>query len=101
MACSIYELLYGGTAGAGNGVLQVTYRNCGDNTLFTIDETGGLSGASYGVIIATVGSLTTTTGFASAGGTPVPGFVYTTKLAPWSTYVAVSAGGGQQFRQGT
>lgn len=101
MACSRYELRYGGTAGAGNGVLQVTYRNCGDNTLFTIDETGGLSGASYGVIIATVGSLTTTTGFASAGGAPVPGFVYTTKLAPWSTYVAVSAGGGQQFRQGT
>ena len=101
MACSRYELRYGGTAGAGNGVLQATYRNCGDNTLFTIDETGGLSGASYGVIIATVGSVTTTTGFASAGGEPVPGFVYTTKLAPWSTYVAVSAGGGQQFYLGS
>jgi len=95
MACSRYDLYYGGTAGAGNGVLQVTYRNCGDRTPMVISVTGGLSGAYYGQVIASTDSdvprLTTTVGYASAGGTPVPGFVYNIPVVPYATYVISNA----------
>jgi hypothetical protein len=109
MSCSRYQFRYG-TGGA----LSATYNLCGDNTPITITATGGASGAFYtiegspgyvvgggGVVIATTGSVITYTGFASAGGTPVPGFVYTTVIAPFSQYVAVSAAGGQQFKLGS
>ena len=100
MACSRYQLFYGT-----GGVLSVTYRLCGDGTPTTLTDSGGLSGNPYlsaglvggvgpGIIIAETGSVVTTTGYASAGGTPVPGFVYDYKIAPWATYVnsaAVSA----------
>ena len=105
MACSRYLFRYG-TGGA----LSATYNLCGDNTPITLTATGGASGAVYttegspgyvvgggGVVIATVGSVITYTGFASAGGTPVPGFVYTTVIAPWSTYTATSATGDRQL----
>jgi hypothetical protein len=95
MACSRYDLYYGGTAGAGNGVLKVTYRNCGDRTPFTIDVSGGLSGAYYGQVIASTDSdvprLTTTVGYASAGGGAIAGFVYKEPVAPYATYVVSNA----------
>ena len=53
MPCSRYDLYYGGTAGAGNGVLSAAYYNCGDRTPFNLTVTGGTSGAYYGQVIAT------------------------------------------------
>jgi hypothetical protein len=91
MACSRYDLYYGGTAGAGNGRLSVTYRNCGDRTPVTLNVTGGLSGAYYGQVIAStdndVSHLTTTVGYASAGGASIPGFIYNIPVVPWANYV--------------
>jgi len=91
MACSRYDLYYGGTAGAGNGRLSVTYRNCGDRTPVTLNVTGGLSGAYYGQVIASTDSdvppLTTTVGYASAGGANIPGFIYNIPVVPWANYV--------------
>jgi len=108
MACSRFLFRYGT-----GGVLSAAYATCGDNTPITLTATGGASGAFYtiegspgyvvgggGVVIATVGSVITYTGFASAGGTPVPGFVYTQVIKPFSQYVAVSAAGGQQYYPG-
>lgn len=99
MACSRYLFRYGT-----GGVLSATYLLCGDNTPITVAATGGISGAFYtaenlpgyvtgggGVVIATTGSVTTYTGFVSGGGTTVPGFVYTTTIAPWAQYVLTSA----------
>jgi hypothetical protein len=95
MACSRYDLYYGGTAGAGNGSLYVTYRNCGDRSPVIINQTGGLSGAYFCQIIASTDSdvpaLTTTVGYASAGGALIPGFVYKTPVVPYATYVNTSA----------
>jgi len=95
MACSRYDLYYGGTAGAGNGVLTVTYRNCGDRTPMTLSVTGGLSGAYYGQVIASTDSdvpaLTTTVGYASAGGAPIGGTVYKEPVRPWVQYVTTNA----------
>jgi hypothetical protein len=95
MSCSRYALYYGGTAGAGNGVLAVTYRNCGDRTPTNLTVTGGTSGAFYGVVIAStdydVPSLTCTTGYASAGGAPVGGFVYNIPVVPYATYVTTNS----------
>ena len=107
MACSRYQFRYGT-----GGVLSATYATCGDNTPVTLTDSGGVSGALYlsgglvcgagpGIVIATTGSVITYTGFASAGGIPVPGFVYTQVIAPYSQYVAVSAAGGQQFKLGS
>jgi hypothetical protein len=94
MACSRYDLYYGGTAGAGNGKLYVTYRNCGDRTPIIINQTGGLSGAFFGQIIASTDSdipaLTTTVGYASAGG-GVPGFIYNIPVVPYATYVTTNS----------
>ena len=90
MACSRYDLYFGGTAGAGNGVLSATYLNCGDQTPFTISVTGGLSGAYYGQVIATTGTVTTYTGFASGGGAPIPGYVYPVQIRPWQQYVTTT-----------
>lgn len=108
MACSRYLFRYGT-----GGVLSASYLLCGDNTPTTITATGGTSGAAYsatdlpgyvlnggGVIIATTGSVVTYTGFASAGGASVPGYVYTTIVRPWAQYVlstAVSAVSGNQL----
>lgn len=108
MACSRYLFRYGT-----GGVLSASYLLCGDNTPTTVTATGGASGAFYtatdlpgyvvnggGVIIATTGSVTTYTGFSSAGGTPVPGYVYTNVVRPWAQYVittAVSAVSGGQL----
>ena len=108
MSCSRYLFRYGA-----GGILSATYLLCGDNTPVTVAATGGVSGAFYtspdlpgaaqtgtGVIIATTGSVTTYTGFVSAGGAPVPGFVYTTVVRPWAQYVlstAVSAVSGNQL----
>jgi hypothetical protein len=99
MACSRYLFRYDAS-----GVLSASYLLCGDNTPVTVTATGGVSGAFYtaqnltgyvpgggGVVIATTGSVTTYTGFASAGGTPVPGYVYTTTIAPWAQYVLTNA----------
>jgi hypothetical protein len=95
MACSRYDLYYGGTAGAGNGVLTVSYRNCGDRTPMTISVTGGLSGAYYGQVIAStdydVPKLTTTVGYASAGGAPIAGMVFNVPVVPYATYVVSNA----------
>lgn len=108
MACSRYLFRYGA-----GGVLSATYLLCGDNTPISVTATGGASGAFYtgtdlvgavanggGAFIATTGSVITYTGFASAGGTPVPGFVYPVILKPWSTYVVASAGAGLPFTAG-
>lgn len=107
MACSRYQFRYGT-----GGVLSATYATCGDNTPVTLTDSGGVSGALYllsaglvcgagpGIVIATTGSVITYTGFASAGGTPVPGFVYTQVIKPWSQYVAASAAGGQEYYPG-
>lgn len=95
MACSRYLFRYGA-----GGILTVNYRLCGDNTPVSFTASGGASGAFYttqnmpgyvpgggGVVIAETGSVTTTTGFASAGGALVPGYVYPTVTAPWAQYV--------------
>jgi hypothetical protein len=95
MACSRYQFRYGT-----GGVLSATYQLCGDDTPISITKTGGVSGAFYtttdlpgyvvnggGVIIASLGSVVTYTGFASAGGASVPGFVYTPSIAPWAQFV--------------
>ena len=103
MACSRYQFRYGT-----GGVLSAAYAICGDNTPITLIDSGGVSGALYlsgglvggvgpGIVIATTGSVITYTGFASAGGIPVPGFVYTQVIAPWSTYTATSATGDRQL----
>ncbi len=97
MACSRYDLYFGGTAGAGNGVLSATYLNCGDQTLFTLSVSGGLSGAYYGQIIATTGSVTTYTGYTSGGGAPIPGFVYPYQLRPWAAYTYAVTSSGALF----
>lgn len=105
MACSRYLFRYGT-----GGILSATYLLCGDGTPITVAATGGVSGAFYtttdlpgyvtgggGAVIAVSGSVITYTGFASAGGTSVPGFVYTTVVRPWAQYVlsnAVSAASG-------
>jgi len=94
MPCSRYDLYYGGTAGAGNGVLSATYYNCGDRTPFNLTVTGGTSGAYYGQIIATTDygyPLKTYTGYASAGGASIGGFVYTEPVSPWAQYVLSSS----------
>ena len=108
MACSRYLFRYGT-----GGVLSASYLLCGDNTPISITATGGASGAFYtatdlpgyvinggGVVIATTGSVTTYTGFSSAGGASVPGFVYPVILKPWSQYVVASAGAGLPFTAG-
>lgn len=99
MACSRYLFRYGT-----GGVLSASYQLCGDNTPVTVTATGGTSGAAYsatdlpgyvvnggGVVIASIGSVITYTGFASAGGTSVPGFVYTPSVVPWAQFVLTSA----------
>ena len=95
MACSRYDLYYGGTAGAGNGVLNVTYRTCGDRTPATLTLTGGVSGAYYGFVNAStdtdVPALTTITGYASAGGSPIGGTIYKEPVRPWAQYVISNA----------
>lgn len=107
MACSRYQFRYGT-----GGVLSARYFTCGDNTPVDITYTSGTSGALFlsaglvagvgpGIVIASTSPAPITyTGFASAGGALVPGFVYPVQLAPFSLYVAVSAGGGQQFKLG-
>ena len=71
MACTRYDLYYGGTAGAGNGVLSARYFTCGDRTPLTLSITGGTSGNYYGQVVASTDtgySLTMAlgTGFAEA-----------------------------------
>lgn len=94
MACSRYQFRYGA-----GGVLSATYYTCGDNTPVDITYTGGVSGALFlsaglvcgvgaGIVIAS--SVVTYTGFASAGGAPIPGFVYPIKLAPYVQYTTTS-----------
>lgn len=94
MACSRYQFRYGA-----GGVLSATYYTCGDNTPVDITYTGGVSGALFlsaglvcgvgpGIVIAS--SVVTYTGFASAGGALVPGFVYPIKLAPYVQYTTTS-----------
>lgn len=98
MACSRYLFRYGT-----GGVLSASYQLCGDNTPITVTATGGTSGAAYsatdlpgfvvnggGVVIATTGTVTTYTGFFSAGGASVPGYVYTTSIKPWAQFVLTS-----------
>lgn len=92
MACSRYDLFYGT-----GGVLSASYLNCGDETPFQVTVTGGVSGDRYGQVIATTGTLVTYTGFSSAGGAPVPGFVYPTVLKPWILYTYAVSPTGAQF----
>lgn len=92
MACSRYQFFYGT-----GGILSASYFTCGDNTPVSITFTGGVSGAPFlsagltasagnGIVIAS--SVITYTGYASAGGIPVPGFTYTYDYAKWAQYVA-------------
>lgn len=81
MSCSRYDLRYGN-----GGILSASYNNCGDSTPFQITATGGVSGNYYGQVIATTGSVVTYTGFASAGGAPIGGFVYIQAVSPWAQY---------------
>ena len=94
MSCSRYDLYWGGTAGAGNGVLTFTYRTCGDRTPMSLTYTGGTSGAYYGQVIAStdydVPALACTTGYASAGGAPIPGTKYPQIIKPYAQYVTTS-----------
>lgn len=94
MACSRYQFRYGT-----GGVLSATYYTCGDNTPVDITYTGGVSGALFlsaglvcgagpGIVIAS--SVVTYTGFASAGGALVPGYVYPVILKPYQQYVTTS-----------
>jgi hypothetical protein len=94
MACSRYQFRYGT-----GGVLSATYYTCGDNTPVDITYTGGVSGALFlsaglvcgagpGIVIAS--SVVTYTGFASAGGALVPGYVYPFRIVPYQQYVTTS-----------
>lgn len=97
MACSRYQFRYGA-----GGVLSATYYTCGDNTPIDITYTGGVSGALFlsaglvcgagpGIVIASTSPAPVTyTGFASAGGAPIPGFVFPIKLAPYVQYTTTS-----------
>lgn len=97
MSCSRYDLYYGT-----GGVLSAFYYNCGDRTPTNLTVTGGVSGDYYGQIIAStdydVAPLVCFTGFASAGGAPIPGYVYPQQLAPWIQYTYAVAPSGAQFR---
>lgn len=103
MACSRYQFFYGT-----GGVLSARYFTCGDNTPVDITYTGGVSGAAFlsaglvagagnGIVIAS--SVITYTGYASAGGALVPGFVYPVQLKPWIQYTYAVSPTGAQFVQ--
>ena len=81
--CSSY-LLYFSAASA----VSATYRNCGDNTPFTVYMTGGSPGTSATQVIASnyPVPIKVYTGSVSAGTITVPGFVYPWVVVPWADF---------------